>query len=203
MSAATVLQSLFRYKAWTNAELFAGLAAKLDAEKHATERHTAIRLMNHIYVVDRIFAGHLMGQPHGCHGHQHPPRRQRSKAARRRRRPTPGTSAGWQVVGRRLAEPVVTFALHRWRSGPHDARGDVRARPRTAPITAAPSAASWRRSAIPPPRDLYTRYLHTAEPERRQGGLSQPRRIHPRLCPPFPRFVPNRYACTRTTPSIV
>ena len=67
MSAATVLQSLFRYKAWTNAELFAGLA-KLDAEKHATERHTAIRLMNHIYVVDRIFAGHLMGQPHGYTG---------------------------------------------------------------------------------------------------------------------------------------
>jgi uncharacterized damage-inducible protein DinB len=29
------------------------------------ERHTATRLLNHVYVVDRIFAAHLQGLPHG------------------------------------------------------------------------------------------------------------------------------------------
>ena len=67
MSASTLHKSLFDYKAWTNAELFVALA-RLDSDKHASERHTAIRLMNHIYVVDRIFAGHLTGVAHGYTG---------------------------------------------------------------------------------------------------------------------------------------
>src|SRR5436190_1588184 len=60
----TLLQSLFRQKALINEEFFAVLA-QVDAEAHAAERHALIRLMNHIYVVDRIFAAHLRGEPHG------------------------------------------------------------------------------------------------------------------------------------------
>ena len=64
MSTSTLLQSLFRHKAWANEELYAELA-KLDASAHAAERHAAIRVLNHVYVVDRIFAAHLTGVAHG------------------------------------------------------------------------------------------------------------------------------------------
>ena len=63
MSASPLLQSLFRYKAWANEELFSELE-KLDSAGHEAEWHTAIRVLNHVYVVDRIFAAHLSGKPH-------------------------------------------------------------------------------------------------------------------------------------------
>ena len=58
----TLLQSLFRQKALINEEFFA-VIGRVDAEAQTAERHALIRLMNHIYVVDRIFAGHLRGEP--------------------------------------------------------------------------------------------------------------------------------------------
>jgi uncharacterized damage-inducible protein DinB len=61
MSAQVILQSLFNYKASVNEEILAELA-KIDPDTHQSERHAAIRLLNHIYVVDRIFAAHLSGQ---------------------------------------------------------------------------------------------------------------------------------------------
>ncbi len=64
MSTSTLLQSLIRHKAWANEELYAALA-KVDATAHAAERHAAIRVLNHVYVVDRIFAAHLSGAAHG------------------------------------------------------------------------------------------------------------------------------------------
>ncbi|MDT9001462.1 DinB family protein [Paucibacter sp. APW11] len=64
MSASALLLSLFKYKAWADEALFAEVA-KIDGEAHASERHLAIRLLNHIHVVDRIFAAHLQAQPHG------------------------------------------------------------------------------------------------------------------------------------------
>ena len=63
MSASTLLQSLFKYKAWANDELFSELES-LDPAGHEAERHLAIRLLNHVYVVDQIFAAHLSGKPH-------------------------------------------------------------------------------------------------------------------------------------------
>lgn len=63
MSASTLLLSLFNYKAWANTELFTELR-KLDPATHHAQRHTAIRILNHIFVVDSIFAAHLTGSPH-------------------------------------------------------------------------------------------------------------------------------------------
>jgi uncharacterized damage-inducible protein DinB len=37
----------------------------LDEKAHPDERHTAIRILNHTYVVDRIFAGNLQRLEHG------------------------------------------------------------------------------------------------------------------------------------------
>jgi uncharacterized damage-inducible protein DinB len=67
MSAKAVLHSLFKYKAWANEELFAEFA-KIDPKVHQSERNAAIRLLNHIYVVDRIFAAHLSGERHNYEG---------------------------------------------------------------------------------------------------------------------------------------
>lgn len=64
MSAVELLRSLFRYQAWANKELLAVMAG-LDPDRHGAERHTAIRRINHAYVVNRIFAAHLIGKPHG------------------------------------------------------------------------------------------------------------------------------------------
>jgi uncharacterized damage-inducible protein DinB len=63
MSVSSLLLSLFKYKAWANEELFAELE-KLDEAQHGSERRTAILLLDHIHVVDQIFAGHLSGAAH-------------------------------------------------------------------------------------------------------------------------------------------
>ena len=39
--------------------------ATVTAPEHAAALHAAIRMLNHIHVVDRIFRAHLLGEPHG------------------------------------------------------------------------------------------------------------------------------------------
>lgn len=97
MSLPDLFPSLFRYKAWADEELHA-LAAALDGDAHPDKRHLAIRILNHIHVVDRIFAGNLTGRPHGYAGTNTPApirraRRKRPICWRRCAKPTPGTSA--------------------------------------------------------------------------------------------------------------
>jgi uncharacterized damage-inducible protein DinB len=60
----SILPTLFAQKTWANNELFNQLAT-VTAPEHADAVHTAIRTLNHIYVVDRIFRAHLLGEPHG------------------------------------------------------------------------------------------------------------------------------------------
>lgn len=64
---STLLHSLFKYRAWANEELFAALE-RLDPVTHQAERHDAIRILNHIYGVDRIFASRSPTEPStlGC-----------------------------------------------------------------------------------------------------------------------------------------
>lgn len=57
------IQTLLGYHAWANRDLLEKLQ-KLEATGDAEALHAALRLMNHSYVVARIFAGHLTGQPH-------------------------------------------------------------------------------------------------------------------------------------------
>jgi len=63
MGAHAELLTLFKYKTWANA-ILCGEFAKLNPEDHPSEQREAIRLLNHIYVVDRIFAAHLSGEKH-------------------------------------------------------------------------------------------------------------------------------------------
>ncbi len=58
-----ILTSLFAQKAWANRELF-DVVASVSPVEHAVPLHAAIRMLNHIYVVDRIFRAHLLSEPH-------------------------------------------------------------------------------------------------------------------------------------------
>lgn len=55
--------TLLHYKAWGDQELMGFLCAH-QGSLHAEVLHKALRLMNHIHVVDCIFVAHLRGQDH-------------------------------------------------------------------------------------------------------------------------------------------
>ena len=64
MGASTLFPSLFRYKAKANDDLFAAVGA-LDAPGLDDSLRAAIRVLNHVHVVDCIFQAHLTGTRHG------------------------------------------------------------------------------------------------------------------------------------------
>ena len=64
MNASPLIATLFKYKAWANIEILTALKL-LDEKAHPDERHAAIRILNHTYVVDRIFAANLQRLEHG------------------------------------------------------------------------------------------------------------------------------------------
>lgn len=68
---SSLLASQFAFKAWANAELLQALA-QIDAAAYPAQRQRAIRLLNHTYVVDRIFAAHLDGGTHAFEGSNTP-----------------------------------------------------------------------------------------------------------------------------------
>ena len=165
MSASTLLTSLFEQKAAVDREFIDALAsAPLSPEN----RHIAIRTLNHIHTVDRIFAAHLRGEPHGF------------AASNTKDTPTLDelrTSVeqvdGWYVdyvsalapeqfeevlsfrftdgdAGRMSREEILVHVIHH--ASHH--RGNV--------------GMLMKQVNVAPPRDLFTRYLHQNEPQRRE-----------------------------------
>ncbi|PCE24025.1 damage-inducible protein DinB [Paraburkholderia acidicola] len=63
MSAQGLLISLFRYKAWADEGLIAGLA-RLEEEAPDDEYYTAVSVLNHAHIVDRIFVANLQRVRH-------------------------------------------------------------------------------------------------------------------------------------------
>lgn len=164
--SVSMLQSLFGQKAWANAELF-DVLSNVTAE---AELHTAIRTLNHIYVVDRIFRAHLLGEPHGY------------DAANTNATPTlaelraaVGETDAWYrhyVAGldaAALAEQV------RFRF----TDGDTGAMSREEMLMHVITHGGYHRGnvgqvlkniGVAPPRDLLTKYLHLTEPGRREAS---------------------------------
>jgi len=164
MSTSTLLISLYEQKAAIDREFLAALA---DAPLSADNRHIAIRTLNHIHTVDRIFAAHLRGEPHGFEA---------SNTAATPLLPELRASVeqvdGWYVdyvrglqpaqfeevlsfrftdgdMGRMSREEILAHVIHH---GSHH-RGNV--------------GMLMKQVDQPPPRDLFTRYLHQQEPKRR------------------------------------
>lgn len=166
MSTTTLFHSLFKYKAWSNDQLFAELA-KVDSVAQSEARHNAIRLLNHIYVVDQIFAAHLSGAALSF------------TATNTTETPTlealhDGVAMldAWYIdyssdlSPEQLTENVAfTFT-----------DGDKGLMSREEMLAHVTAHGAYHRGAAgrimvqagtPPPRDLYTRFLHQSEPARR------------------------------------
>jgi uncharacterized damage-inducible protein DinB len=169
MSTSTLLLSLFKYKAWANVELFAELE-KLDPQARQAERHTAIRLLNHIHVVDRIFAAHLAGEPHAYTATNTPETPTLGEL-----RDAVAQTDRWYLqyvegLAPQQLEERLSFVFT-------DGANGLMSREEMLAHVA--THGGYHRGAVgrvmaqaevPPPRDIFTVYLHRAEPGRRERG---------------------------------
>ena len=162
------IQSLFAQKSWTNNELFNVIATVSETE-HAEALHAAVRMLNHIYVVDRIFQAHLLGVEHGY------------KATNTDTTPELGelqfavaeADAWFENYARttsvgELGESIA-FSF---------TDGDSGTMTREEMLLHVITHGAYHRGnvgqmlkfiSVAPPRDLYTKYLHVSEPLRRRA----------------------------------
>ena len=162
------IQSLFAQKSWANNELFNALAAVNDAE-HAEAVHTAIRTLNHIYVVDRIFQAHLLGEPHGytATNTEATPELDALQFS------VAETDAWYEsYVSRSSAQALGESLTFRFTDG------DAGTMTREEMLLHVVTHGSYHRGnvgqvlksiSVAPPRDLYTKFLHVSEPARRRA----------------------------------
>ena len=163
-----ILSSLFAQKSWANRELFDVLASVEPAGNAAT-LDTAIRTLNHIYIVDRIFRAHLLGEKHtytATNTPQTPELGELHFAVAETDHwfenhvasmddQTLAQSLSFQFTdgdpGRMTREEMLFHVLT------HGAyhRGNV--------------GQVLKSISVSPPRDLFTKFLHVSEPARRQA----------------------------------
>lgn len=162
-----MLQDLFRYKGWANQELFEAVS-RIDASQHAKALHTITRLLNHIYVVDKIFSAHLLGRSHGYTATNTPTT------------PELATLCAEQTLvdqwyldhvsnldGAALSESL-KFAFTDGETGCMT-RGEILLHVHThGAYHRGQIGAMLTEASVQVPRDLYTRYLHLTQALRRQ-----------------------------------
>jgi uncharacterized damage-inducible protein DinB len=167
MSTTSLLQSLFDHKAWADDELLSRLR-ELDADAHPQDRHTAVRILNHIHVVDRLFVAQLQRLPLPFSATNTPetPALDALHAAVRE------TDRWYQqhlatLPGEALAERIDI----------HFTDGQPGRMSREEMLLHVAMHGGYHRGAvgrilaqhgIAPPRDLLTGFLHITQPERRQ-----------------------------------
>jgi uncharacterized damage-inducible protein DinB len=169
MSASSLLLSLFECKAWADAELLVELQ-KLDPVAHQHERHTAIRILNHIYVVDRIFAAHLSGTTHSYDATNTPETPTLDDLGQ-----AISNSDRW-YVDYVSALPAVQLAESLAFTFTGGERGRMSREEMLAHVV---THGGYHRGAIgqiikqvsiAPPRDVFTGFLHKSEPGRREAN---------------------------------
>jgi len=166
MRTSKILVSLFKYKSWANEELYAAMK-KLNSEAHKNELHSALRILNHIYVVDCIFKANLQKMKHQFTATNTPE--------------TPTLESLWAAVQEMdrwyikyvaesdisVLEEVLAFTF---------VDGDSGEMTREEMLFHIITHGGYHRGAvgrilaqlaIAPPRDIYTKYLHDSEPTRR------------------------------------
>jgi len=167
----TLLQKLYGYHAWANNDLFDKLET-VDRHRHDAELRTALRLINHSYVVARIFAAHLAGVPHAYVSADPDAAPDLGPL-----RAAVASSDRWYLDYVREASPedlaqAVAFAF---------TDGDKGYMTREEMLTHVALHGGYHRGevgrllwqlAVTPPWDTFAVYLHQAEPARRQQGVS-------------------------------
>ncbi|QZA81635.1 DinB family protein [Deefgea piscis] len=168
MSNTSLLKSLFKYKAWANEELFNSLQ-QLDENTHQAELHAAIRILNHIYVVDRLFVANLQGTPpeYTATNTTETPNFNSLLTSVR------NTDLWYIEYTEKISESelneVVNFTF---------VDGDFGSMSREEMLAHIVTHGNYHRGAvgrimaqlsIAPPRDIYSRFLHASEPNRRNN----------------------------------
>ena len=166
MSNASLLTSLLQYKAWANQELFAELQ-RLDPLTQQSELHAALRILNHIHVVERIFVANLQGIHHSysaTNTADTPTLAALQQAVQETDRWYLDYVAG--LSAEQLAERLsFTFV-----------DGDTGCMSREEMLAHIVTHGGYHRGAVgrimaqlqlAPPRDIYTRFLHEDQPQRR------------------------------------
>jgi len=163
----SILRSLFGHKASINHQLFGALAS-VDPEQHPVEFRAALDILNHVFIVDRIFRAHLLGESHGY--------------STAKTDLTPGFSElqgnvaetdAWYleyastILSDQLGETIkFSFTV-----------GDAGTLTREEILLHVITHGSNHRGnvsqilksiSVTPPRDLYTKHLHESEPARRR-----------------------------------
>lgn len=168
MSMSSLLISMFEHKAWIEPQFFDQLAL-VDATDHAAAHHQALRILNHIHTTDRIWAGHLKGEPHGLSGTntEHTPTADELRASF-------AQLDAWFVshvrslTAEQLDEPIA-FRFTDGDAG-RMTRAEMLAHVATHSSNHRGAVGAWLRQAdVAPPRDLLTRYLHQQDPSRREA----------------------------------
>lgn len=161
----SLLKHLFAYKAWANQELLQQLAS-VDPS-HSEPLRNSLRLLNHTYVVDSLFKAHLTqtAAPYTATNTKTTPSLAELQQAMQE------TDAWFIAYLNTLSETDLAYQLefsftdgdrgrmsreeilhHLIAHGAYH-RGNV--------------GQNLRLIGLAPPRDLFTRFLHQAEPERR------------------------------------
>jgi uncharacterized damage-inducible protein DinB len=167
MNNNPLLTSLLRYHAWAHEELFSTLHT-LNTQQHAAELHAALRILNHIYVVQRIFAAHLQGiaHPYTATNTVDTPSLQVLQAAVQE-------SDRW-YLDHAATLNTEQLAEHLPFTFVDDDHGCMSREEILAHIV---THGGYHRGAVgrilaqlelPPPRDIYTRFLHEEQPPRRE-----------------------------------
>jgi uncharacterized damage-inducible protein DinB len=163
-----ILTTLFAQKSWANRELFDVLAS-VTLPEHAGALHTAIRTLNHIYVVDRIFRAHLLGESHpytATNTTETPELGELDFAVAETDRWFEDHVANLDTAT--LAQSLVFRFTD----------GDAGRMTREEMLFHVLTHGSYHRGnvgqvlkgiSVAPPRDLLTKFLHVREPSRRQG----------------------------------
>jgi uncharacterized damage-inducible protein DinB len=169
MSTASLLISLLQYKAWANQELFAELQ-RLDPTTQESELHAALRILNHIHVVERIFVANLQGINHSYSATNTPE--------------TPTLEALHQAVqdtDRWYLDYVAGLSAEQLAERLHFSfvDGDHGSMSREEMLAHIVTHGGYHRGAVgrimaqlqlAPPRDIYTRFLHQDQPQRREAS---------------------------------
>lgn len=162
------IHSLFAQKSWADNELF-NLLSTVASAQHAAAAHTAIRTLNHIHVVDRIFRAHLLGEEHGY------------TATNTEATPELGelqfsvaeTDAWFEQYASAVSAAQLSDSISfRFTDG------DAGTMTREEMLLHVITHGAYHRGnvgqvlksiAVAPPRDLYTRFLHASQPARRRA----------------------------------
>jgi uncharacterized damage-inducible protein DinB len=159
----SLLKTLFDYKAWANVELF-DVFSTVTSE---TDLHAAIRTMNHIYVVDRIFRAHLLGE---AHGYETTNTKATPTLASLRAAVLETDSWYQQYVGSLDEEALAGKLQFKFTDG------DMGLMSREEMLMHVITHGGYHRGnvgqvlkniSVSPPRDILTKFLHVSEPQRR------------------------------------